>query len=151
MSQTQRCCCCSCLFSSNTLHVLPMPVREKHLLFSQPLQLPLMLLLQLTRLSMMLACKFNSYIFIFFSYIRFRTCSDASTSKTTNLLNHNKPTRCLLAPPSGTLVTVPRVRKLHTEIVPVVFVGRVLSVVFLILRSSHIQRSSIVFVIQACM
>ena len=37
---------------------------------------------------------------------------------------------------------VPRVRKLQKIVVAVVFVGRVVSVVFLVLRSSHIQRSS---------
>ena len=39
-------------------------------------------------------------------------------------------------------VTIPRVQKLQKIVVAVVFVGRVVSVVFLVLRSSHIQRSS---------
>ena len=40
------------------------------------------------------------------------------------------------------LVDIPRVQKLRKIVVSVVFVGRVVSVVFLVLRSSHIQRSS---------
>ena len=47
-------------------------------------------------------------------------------------------------------VLVPRVQKLQKIVVAVVFVGRVVSVVFLVLRSSHIQRSPMVFVDQAC-
>jgi len=39
-------------------------------------------------------------------------------------------------------VLVPRVQKLQKIVVAVVFVGRVVSVVFLVLRSSYIQRSS---------